>query len=87
MILKEMNTIAEGCPTGLPCPIAAASELKDAGASPEEMLDWVAKLTQELLSPIDRPGDEGEGASMELPGLDDLQPGESSMMMSLPEEV
>ena len=59
----------EECPTGLPCPIAAAAELKDAGASPEEMLDWIAKLTQELLSPVDRGEDlDSAGAPAQLDG-------------------
>ncbi len=69
VIQEELSTLNEECPTGLPCPIAAAAELKDAGASPEEMLDWIAKLTQELLSPVDR-GDnlDSAGASAQIDG-------------------
>jgi len=79
VIQEELGTLNEECPTGLPCPIAAAAELKDAGASPEEMLDWIAKLTQELLSPVDRgDGLDPTGAPAQIdgapepPGLESL---------------
>ena len=85
MILREMNEINrldEGCPTGMPCPVAAAAELKDAGASPEEMLDWVAKLTQELLSPVERTSDDPAA----LPDVEDTD-GLGGIMAQLPEEL
>lgn len=84
LILEELNgtsAINEGCPTGLPCPVAAAKELKSAGASPEEMLDWVAKLTQELLSPVDTHGDD-----MDM-GLPADNSADMSLTMALPEEL
>jgi len=75
VILQELKALNEECPTGLPCPIAAAAELKEAGATPEEMLDWIAKLTQELLSPVDRaeePDMAGEPAQLDgaIGGMD-----------------
>ena len=57
LIIEEYKTaraLKEDCPTGMPCPIAAAAELADAGATSEEVLDWVAKLLQEFLSPVTR---------------------------------
>ena len=80
--MNEMNRLDEGCPTGMPCPVAAAAELKDAGASPEEMLDWVAKLTQELLSPVERTSDDPAA----LPDMEDTG-GLGGIMAQLPEEL
>ncbi|MBK26060.1 MAG: hypothetical protein CME70_18835 [Halobacteriovorax sp.] len=72
LIMEEMNTLNEECPTGLPCPIAAASELKQAGASPEELLDWVAKLLQELLSPVERDDADQPADTLSAMPSDDL---------------
>ena len=80
--MNEMNRLDEGCPTGMPCPVAAAAELKDAGASPEEMLDWVAKLTQELLSPVERTNDDPAA----LPDMEDTG-ALGGIMAQLPEEL
>ena len=64
-----MRRLNEECPSKLPCPVAAAAELKAAGATPEEMLDWVAKLTQEFLSPVDRGEDlDSAGTPAQLDG-------------------
>ena len=51
IIREEAGRLVEGCPVDLPCPYAMADELKASGASPEELLSWVATLTQELVSP------------------------------------
>ena len=51
IIREEAGRLVEGCPVDLPCPYAAAEELKAHGASPEELLSWVATLTQELTTP------------------------------------
>lgn len=49
IIREEAGHLVEGCPVDLPCPYSAAEELKASGASPEELLSWVATLTQELV--------------------------------------
>lgn len=49
IIREEAGHLVEGCPVDLPCPYSAAEELKASGASPEELLNWVATLTQELV--------------------------------------
>jgi hypothetical protein len=49
IIREEAGHLVEGCPVDLPCPYSAADELKASGASPEELLNWVATLTQELV--------------------------------------
>jgi len=76
VIREEMakRQLKEECPSGLPCPVAAAAEIKEAGATPEEMLDWIAKLTQELLSPVERGQDltSTEQPPLDGPGTMDL---------------
>ena len=49
IIREEAGRLDEGCPVDLPCPYSAAEELKASGASPDELLQWVATLTQELV--------------------------------------
>ena len=69
IIREEAGHLAEGCPVDLPCPYAMADELKASGASPEELLAWVATLTQELSSPGDEPGADAEGVPSTLDGV------------------
>lgn len=60
IIREEAGHLVEGCPVDLPCPYSAADELKASGASPDELLQWVATLTQELVGPAS-PGASAEG--------------------------
>ena len=60
IIREEAGHLVEGCPVDLPCPYSAAEELKASGASPDELLQWVATLTQELVGPAS-PGASAEG--------------------------
>jgi hypothetical protein len=60
IIREEAGRLREGCPVDLPCPYAAAEELKAHGASPEELLSWIAILVQELTTPA---GEESLGNS------------------------
>ena len=69
IIREEAGHLTEGCPVDLPCPYAMADELKASGASPEELLAWVATLTQELSSPGDEPGADAEGVPSTLDGV------------------
>jgi len=59
IIREEAGRLDEGCPVDLPCPYSAAEELKASGASPDELLQWVATLTQELVGSA--PGASAEG--------------------------
>ena len=61
IIREEAGHLVEGCPVDLPCPYAMADELKASGASPEELLNWVATLTQELASQGGEPAADSEG--------------------------
>lgn len=67
IIREEAGHLVEGCPVDLPCPYSAAEELKSSGASPDELLQWVATLTQELV------GGSAPGASAEgVPSTPDV---------------
>jgi len=71
IIREEAGHLVEGCPVDLPCPYAMADELKASGASPEEMLTWVATLTQELVAPGGETGADAEGVLSTLDGVSD----------------
>jgi hypothetical protein len=76
IIREEAGQLFEGCPANdLPCPFAAADELRASGASPEELLSWVATLTQELVAPggEDPHGEhaDAEGVQGTLDGVSD----------------
>jgi hypothetical protein len=66
IIREEAGHLNEGCPVDLPCPYAMADELKASGASPEELLSWVATLTQELVSPSGEAAADAEGVPSTL---------------------
>ena len=53
-IIKKSKLLVEECPSKLPCPVGMATELKSSGATPDELLDWVAKLTTELVSSVSK---------------------------------
>ena len=70
IIREEAGHLVEGCPVDLPCPYTMADELKASGASPEELLNWVATLTQELASPSgDEAAADAEGVPSTLAGV------------------
>ncbi len=69
IIREEAGHLVEGCPVDLPCPYAMADELKASGASPEELLSWVATLTQELVSPSGDAAADAEGVPSTLDGV------------------
>jgi len=71
IIREEAGHLVEGCPVDLPCPYAMADELKASGASPEEMLTWVATLTQELVAPGGETGADAEGVLSTLDVVSD----------------
>ena len=74
IIREEAGHLVEGCPVDLPCPYAMADELKASGASPEEMLTWVATLTQELVAPGGESGADAEGVLSTLDVVSDPVP-------------
>lgn len=79
IIREEAGQLLEGCPVNLPCPYAAADELRASGASPEELLNWVATLTQELVSPTGTAQADAEG----VPGTLDVDAGSAVPAMEI----
>ena len=69
IIREEAGHLVEGCPVDLPCPYTMADELKASGASPEDLLSWVATLTQELVSPSGEAAADAEGVPSTLDGV------------------
>lgn len=69
IIREEAGQLIEGCPVDLPCPYAAADELRASGASSEELLNWVATLTQELVAPGGGEQADAEGVQGTLDGV------------------
>ena len=71
IIREEKALIAEECPASnpeMPCPVAAASDLRSSGASEGDVLDWI----QSLLSAFQEGPEEEEfsftGDVGQLPG-------------------
>lgn len=75
IIREEAGRLIEGCPASLPCPHAAAQELLASGASHQEMLDWVATLMHDLLTPGEEApaGADGATVALDAPG-DGMEP-------------
>ena len=67
IIREEAGPLLEGCPADLPCPYAAAEELRAAGASAEDVMMWVDTVVHTF---VDGPGTGEEGATIahDIPG-------------------
>jgi len=67
IIREEAGPLVEGCPADLPCPYAAAEELRAAGASAEDVMMWVDTVIHTYM---DGPGAGEEGATHahDIPG-------------------
>jgi hypothetical protein len=51
IIREERARMMEECPdlgSDMPCPIRTAAEMKDAGASPDDVLHWIQLLLSEF---------------------------------------
>ena len=81
IIREEAGQLIEGCPVNLPCPYAAADELRASGASSEELLNWVATLTQELVAPRGGEQADAEGVQGTLDGVG--EPASAPMQIAL----
>lgn len=67
IIREEAGPLFEGCPADLPCPYAAAEELRAAGATGEDVLGWVDTVVHAYLG-YPGTGEEEATHAADIPG-------------------
>jgi len=67
IIREEAGPLLEGCPADLPCPYAAAEELRAAGASAEDVMMWVDTVVHTYVDGTGT-GEEGVDHTHDIPG-------------------